>query len=165
MTAKEHVQEICKCGAEHEMKVAKCHVEAADRHDARAKDLEVSDPSGSVFHKGEADWHRAKAADLHTSHGEKLLAMHKSAGEIPDEAGGPTEKVQGDDLKALAAQVSSLVKFLGDNAGRVSPNPRSPAPRPTLAPRFGQADPRVDAISKMDPALKHLVDDSSEAAT
>jgi hypothetical protein len=153
---KEHLQEICKCGAEHHVKLAKCHTEVVDRHNARAKHLEVTDPSGSAFHKGEAEWHGAASA-LHVSHAEKFLATHKAIGEMQ------TTELQGDggtshDIKALHDRFDRLDKII---SGGVVPSGVSLFPttdRPQVIPRYGARNvPSDEARKAMSPELRDIV--------
>jgi hypothetical protein len=156
---KEMLQRHCQDQAAAHTKAAEACTKIAERHSAIAAD--EANPSMAAHHMDLSECHKA-AGSAHVAAADACLATHKSLGEIETDeiaTGGSG------DIKALASQVSNLVKYLADNANRISPNPMTPA-RPTLIPRFGgQGNPHADAISKVDPCLKHLVDDSSEAAT
>jgi hypothetical protein len=154
-----HLQEMHRSQAEHHTEVARSMNTLADQHHALSKHLELTDPTGSASHKAAAEACKVNA-NCHVAAAEKCLAMHKSAGEIPDSPGGPTEKVEAGELQVL---VSRLAKLLGGELEptRVSPNPLSPAPRQKIVPRYGQNDPDA-ALNKVDVSLRHLVHDDTE---
>jgi hypothetical protein len=155
---KEMFQRHCQDQAAAHTKAAEACSKIADRHSAIAAD--EANPSMAAHHRDLAECHKA-AGSAHVAAADACLATHKSLGEIE------TEEIatgSSGDVKALTTQVGDLIKFLGDNSRRVSPIPLTAAPRPTIIPRFGAQAPDPDAVKKVVPELRHLVDEDAEAA-
>lgn len=153
-----------KTAAEHHAGLGESCKAMSDHHAAASKHLEITDRAASAMHADACEQCK-KMAGHHVSLAENHLAAYKAIGAMPDEASGPTEKVRGsDDLDSRL--VGIIAKLIAGGSG--IPNGLSPIPltsRPTLVPRTGQHATALDPVSKVDPSLKHLVDDSNEAAT
>src|SRR5580692_8648148 len=140
--------------AHHAVMAGHCKA-TADAHGSLAEHCALTDPTAARSHREISDSHKEMAA-CHVNEGQRHLDCAKAVGELPTSEIAGASGGESNDVKALAAQVGDLVKFLGDNANRISPNPMTPA-RPTLIPRFGAQAPDPDAVKKVVPELQHLV--------
>jgi hypothetical protein len=151
-----------KTAAEHHAGLAECSKAMADHHEAAGKHLELTDRVASAMH-ADACAQCKKMAGHHVSLAENHLGAYKAIGDLAtselQSSGGESS-----DVKALTAQVGDLIKFLGDSSGRVSPIPLTAAPRPTIVPRYGAADPTA-VVNKVDEKLRHLVVEENETGT
>ena len=156
---KDHLQEMHKSEAEHHSEMARAMATLANHHDSLGTASEISDPSGSQIHKATAEACRSLAAH-HVAHAEKCLKLHKAAGELPDTGSLTSHKAAAGEAEKLLVGISNLLN---------TPMPMSVSAIPLTdsrqaVPRFGQRDPNTADLSRIDPALRHLVD-SNEART
>jgi|SRR5579863_7040915 len=149
---KAHLQEVHKSAAEHHTRMADGMSELANVHDAMSKASELKDPTGARHHK-DACASCKKVAAHHVLQAEKCLSLHKAVGELPETAGGPTDKA------AASGEVEVLLdglrKLLNATVPtRVAANPTTDRPRVVV--RAGQPS---EAEKNSDPRLKAALGD------
>jgi hypothetical protein len=134
--------------------LASCMKALADDHTSMAARTQMTDRAASAMHS-QACEHCTKAAEAHAALAADHLRMHKSIGEMPEEAGGPAQKLlQGSEREAALTDI--ILKLAGG----------SPVPFGISAiPRFGAPDPKATTVSKLDTSLQRLVHDDTQAAT
>jgi hypothetical protein len=148
-----------KASAAFHAKMGKACADCADAHSALSKNAELTDPTSSKLISKVAEAEAAKAA-AHSEEGDRQLACCKAAEAMPADEDGPKEKVAATgELGQLLARVDELLGKLQPTNVRVAPT----QDRPVLVPRPG-ASPTQTEISKVDPSLRHLVLDESQAS-
>jgi hypothetical protein len=144
MTKKEH-----GLMAAHHVNMAVHHDKAADFHGQLAKS---ADPEASAGHAGLQACHKAMASE-HESESARHLEHCKSADDELDKSAGSI-------AQELTEVLRDLKKFLSCTTVPL-------ASGLSLIPRFGARDPRAEkdsAVSKVDPSLRHVISDPTEAA-
>jgi hypothetical protein len=150
---KQHLQEMHKSNAAHHAEAARAMTSLADQHHALAKHLEMTDPTGSASHKAAEEACKSAAA-CHVAHAEKCLAMHKSAGELPDTPGGPAEKVATGEAATLLAGIQKLLNTAMPTNVSVFPT----TDRPQAIPRYGARNvPSDEACKAVAPELRDII--------